>query len=86
MGGEIHEWYERGYVVMIRNGKFMINSVVLPWQLVEYLLVVCDRLKLNNAVLHLCLSIVGRFLKIRPNAIPLQLALLTSLSISCKFL
>jgi hypothetical protein len=71
---------------MIQASKFRINPIVLPAQLVEYVLLVSDRLKLSNAALHLTLSTASRFLCSRPNALPLQLVALASLMIAAKFL
>lgn len=71
---------------MIKNSQYSFNAIVLPTQLVEYLLIVCDKLKVSNASLHLTLSIASRFLKKRPNALPLQLVILTCLLIASKFI
>jgi hypothetical protein len=49
-------------------------------------MIVCDKLRVSNASLHLTLSIISRFLKKRPNALPLQLVALTSMLIACKFI
>ena len=71
---------------MVQASQFTLRPVVLPAQLVEYLLLVSDRLKLTNASLHLALSIASRFLCSRPNALPLQLVALSALLIAAKFL
>lgn len=47
---------------------------------------VCDKLKVGNGALQLGLSIACRFLKRRPNALPLQLVLLVSLLLASKIM
>ena len=60
--------------------------MVIPSTLAEYMLLVCERLKLSNATLHLVFSLTSRFLSRRPNALPLQLVGLASILIASKFI
>lgn len=58
----------------------------LPMEIVKYLLVVCDQLNLSKATFQLTLSIACRYLRVRSNYQTLQLVVLTSLMMSCKFM
>jgi hypothetical protein len=58
----------------------------LPRNVVEYLLIICDQLKLSPAAMQLALSLTSRFLRVRRNFLPLQLIIMTALMISSKFL
>jgi len=49
-------------------------------------MIVCDQLKISVGSLQLSLSIASRYLRKKPKHLPLQLVIITSLMIACKFL
>lgn len=81
-----HAKYQPYDIVLITNAGYSVSTLALPAELVEYLLVVCDKLKVGNGAMQLGLSIACRFLRRRPNALPLQLVLLVSLLLASKIM
>lgn len=76
----------RKIVDLIGVSKHSVKPLPLPTEIVEYLLIVCDQLKVTMASLQLTLSVACRYLKAKPNNLPLQLILMASLMICCKFI
>jgi hypothetical protein len=54
--------------------------------MVQYLLIVSDQLKITMSTVQLALSVASRFLRSKSNLFPLQLVIMTSLMICCKFM
>lgn len=72
-------------VVLIKSCKFTVKPLALPFEIVEYLLIVCDQLKLSISSMQLTLSVASRYLRSKRNNLPLQLIIMTCLMICSKF-
>lgn len=74
------------YPAQIKSNPFRIRPLQLPAPLVDYLLLLADRLKLHACTWQLGFALSARFLRRRPTALPLQLVTLSCMYIACKML